>query len=130
MLRTACFALGALLVATSAGSPARSEPTGRVHTLVVGSPDVGPGVRQPTHIRVSTAGVDFHDRASAAAFHERLRIVAHRACDSGMTDLGVTLDDRRCARIALNRAVNDVDEPLLFEVAGMPSHVVIAENAR
>ncbi|MGC1301182.1 MAG: UrcA family protein [Caulobacteraceae bacterium] len=129
MLRTTGLAFGVMLLATSVGAQTMSEPKARLHTVVVASWS-GMGERVPTSIRVSTMGVDFHDWGSTSAFHERLRIVARKACDSGTMDLSIRLDDHRCAHFALISAVRDVDEPMLTQVAGLSSDFMVADNTR
>ncbi len=87
--------------------------------------------REPTEIRISTAGVNFHDRAATAAFYQRLRSAARTACDSGFErDLGINMADRQCARQALVGAVRSLNEPMLSLAAGLPTTTTLAENTR
>jgi UrcA family protein len=71
--------------------------------------------REPTQVRVSTAGVDFSQPASVEAFYGRLHRAAVAACDSHMgRDLAAWAEDRACAKQALNRAVAEIDRPTLL----------------
>ena len=71
--------------------------------------------REPTQVRVSTAGVDFSQPASVEAFYGRLHRAAAQACDSHMgRDLAAWAEDRACARKALNRAVAEIARPTLL----------------
>ncbi len=63
--------------------------------------------------KVSYAGVDFADPAQVKAFHNRLAHVAADVCDSGARELKIIVSDNACAKASLNRAVAELDRPML-----------------
>jgi UrcA family protein len=69
--------------------------------------------RETQTLAVSTRGVDFGNRVEAARFYQRLKSAAFSVCDSRVADLGMRLSDQRCAKAALEQAVNQVNAPLV-----------------
>jgi UrcA family protein len=69
--------------------------------------------RETQTLSVSTRGIDLDNHADAVRFYERLKVAADTVCDSRMVDLSARLSDKRCARDALDRAVHDVNAPLV-----------------
>ena len=64
--------------------------------------------------KVSYAGVDFADPAQVKSFHGRLAHVAADVCDSGRPrEIKIVASDRACAKASLNRAVAELDRPML-----------------
>jgi len=78
-------------------------------TASAGSPRVA------TEVQVPTAGVNFSNPASTAAFYASLRRAAHKACDSRMDrQLGAVMADGRCADEALDKVVQSMGQPTLM----------------
>jgi UrcA family protein len=125
MLRSICLTL-----AFSAIAVAPHAQTSRNASSAVSPVDV---VAQPewprtlTEVRVSMVGVDLSDKTSAERFYGQLKSASKRVCDSKMSDLGVKLADNRCARASLNRAVDQINQPMLSIAAGRaPPAIMVA----
>ena len=69
--------------------------------------------RAPTAAPVSLAKVDFQDKASVKAFYNRLVYAAREVCDSGVSDRSIRRADAACERAAIDRAVSELQRPLL-----------------
>lgn len=75
--------------------------------------------REPTEVVVYADGVNFHDARSVAAFDERLRLAAIRACDSGLPHvMSARASDSQCARESWETAVRKLNQPLLSQLHG------------
>jgi UrcA family protein len=105
MIRLTALLAGALLVATAAAA----EPE-----------------REPTEVRVSTAGVDFNNREDVARVYRRLNAAAQEACDSGRSDWRSVESDRACAAKALDQAVRATHQPLLMAMHGVLPTIAVA----
>jgi UrcA family protein len=86
--------------------------------------------RETQTLSVSTRGVDLDNRADAARFYQRLKFAASTVCDSRMADLGARLSDQRCAKDALDRAVHDVNAPLVTAMHTGADATQYASNGR
>ena len=64
-------------------------------------------------ISVSTAGVDFTNRASVRDFYAHLRQAAASVCDSNSVNPRMSQEDQVCAKAALANAVQAVNQPAL-----------------
>jgi len=85
--------------------------------------------REPVEIRVSVRSVDFNDPRSVADFDQRLARAARAACDSGASyDLGIKMDDARCARTAWAQTVKSLNQPLLSALHGQTTTLAQAST--
>lgn len=67
----------------------------------------------PPSQTVSTAGVDFHDRAAVESVYVKMTRAAEAVCNSYAANSRVTASDRACASEALAKAVHAVNQPIL-----------------
>lgn len=93
ILLTACAAALALTAATQAS--ARTES------------------RTPTAEKVEIDRVDFSSPQAVKSFYTRLARTAREVCDSGVSDRFIRAEDRACAKASLDRAVSQLQRPLL-----------------
>jgi UrcA family protein len=66
----------------------------------------------PTRM-VSTAAVDFQDRAAVDALYVRMQQAARDVCDTNSANPRITQGDAACADRALAKAVREIDHPTL-----------------
>lgn len=73
-----------------------------------------PAAREPTAAPVPLTSVDFANPASVQAFYAKLRRTARDVCNSNISfDRATKREDAACMRKSLDRAVGQLNRPIL-----------------
>jgi UrcA family protein len=80
--------------------------------------------------KVSYSDLDLNNSADAKRLYKRLRAAAERVCDHYEgRDLRRNMEEKNCAREALERAVQDVNHPAVLALHRQEGHVRVAQQS-